>query len=95
MTSFWKPLGGETSWSKAVTCLAVPLVRADFDPAMAEPEIGVGSANHIIVTHRWDMATIISRSSPALATPATVVTREQRKPKFIARHDPDTRHVGF
>src|SRR4051794_17155646 len=57
MTSFWTHCRGERlEQGDYLPGCWVPVVGADFDPAMAEPEIGVGSANLILMTQSCDLA---------------------------------------
>lgn len=57
MTSFWVSCQGkELEQGDYLPECWVPVVGADFDPAVAEPEISVGRGNLIIVTQSCDLA---------------------------------------
>lgn len=57
MTSFWiRCQGDQLEQGDYLPGCWVPIIHADFDPAMVEPEIGVGSANLVIVTQSCDLA---------------------------------------
>jgi hypothetical protein len=57
MTSFWHPYQGEQlEQGDFLPECWIPVIGADFGPAVVEPEISVGRSNLIIVTQSCDLA---------------------------------------
>jgi hypothetical protein len=62
----------------------IPVVGADFDPSAAEPQIGVGQSNLIIVTQSCDLANEKIQLT-ALCPIADLATWEQLNPDYARR----------
>jgi len=85
MTSFWIPCqGGQLEQGDYLPGCWIPLVGADFDPAIAEPEISVGTSNLIIVTQSCDLANDKIQLA-ALCPIGSLESWEQLNPDYAKR----------
>jgi hypothetical protein len=85
MTSFWISYQGEQlEQGDYLPACWIPVVGADFDPAVAEPEISVGRSNLIIVTQSCDLANEKIQLA-ALCPIADLATWEHLNPDYTKR----------
>lgn len=85
MTSFWTTcLGEHLEQGDYLPGCWVPVVSADFDPGLAEPEIAVGRGNLIIVTQSCDLANDKIQLA-ALCPIADLATWERLNPDYAKR----------
>src|SRR5215207_8214488 len=85
MTSFWMQCDGASlEQGDYLPDCWIPLIGADFDPAVADPEISVGRGNLIIVTQSCDLA---NDKIPfaALCPIASIQVWEQLNPDYSKR----------
>jgi len=85
MTSFWSPYQGEQLEQRDyLPGCWIPVVGADFDPGIAEPEISVGRTNLILVTQSCDLANDKIQHA-ALCPVASLESWEQLNPDYAKR----------
>ena len=85
MTSFWMQCQGDSlEQGDYLPDCWIPVVGADFDPAVAEPEISVGRGNLVIVTQSCDLAND-KISLAALCPIAALATWEQLNLDYAKR----------
>lgn len=85
MTSFWTSCqGDQIEQGDYLPSCWVPVVSADFEPQLSEPEISVGASNLIIVTQSCDLAN--DKIELAALCPMTTLEKwEQLNPEFAKR----------